>query len=884
MSHTTKIVDMDPLFRIDPITRAITKESASDKTTVVQYDHNSEKFTFSLPRYVEGHDMAECNRVEVHYLTTSGNIGIYEVKDFGVYSEDESLVICTWLLSQNATADTGELSFLVRFACVTEDGTVEYAWNTGIYAGISVQRGLYNAEAIEERNADIIAQWKAELFTDSEAGVTAVESEAEKAVVAINVATNGAIGDIQTAGYNELENIVTTANAKKEEILTSIPEDYATLNADVQESKSLAKSACIATDITNIKEVQWEEGYHYISSTGVYTERAETASSACKLTLPIRVNKGDVIKATVKTATGRAVIAYTNEEQSYYEPLIIGDNVLKEHTYTMTKDGYVVINCRSTIIESSSKIEIVGTKSGELSRFENELTKIKTPNYYSVKSGGSLKALETGKPNLSLEMVVSVDGGESRWFYGSSTRQLACYIDTDGRIALNTNAGNSEKVWFDYNMGEVVHIVFTHESTANVQKVYANGIKIGEKSGVTTSFLDSFTNGGADITLYQKRFWNRVLTDDEVARLYNNGFPTKYKLNENISNGLISNLIAPNILTEGWYDDVQNITVSFSDTVELAETDIFNEYNYIKKHNEKIKALESVITKNIYPDFSVVAKARGCHDCTFIGDYLVSFNKPSDGYTSFLNATTLERENRKVIRFTEPHSSRELELKSCDYKYGKLLVGNGRAIKYDETSYLEQGSKLYVFYNAENWINTDGEITFDNCGTYDIIDISGLGYKVYGFWGQFDDCIFISCNLFNDIYLIQLGKGAVNLGQGTYVEGVTDDRYNGSYTVIKRWHQGGALGDWAGHGGQYYKGHLYIATNETPLCTVYKCVLNDNGSLQFEALNFNVMEGEQLKYRYIDGICIKDDKLYAQPLNVGSTNETNGSIIILSEL
>lgn len=198
MSHNTKITDMDPLFVIDPITRAITKESGS-KTTVIQYDHNSEKFTFSLPRIVEGHDMTECNRVEVHYLTTNGNTGVYEVTDLKVYPEDDSLVVCTWLLSQNATADTGVLSFLVRFSCVAEDGTIEYAWNTSIYAGISVQRGLYNAEAIVEENADILEQWYSRLFSLSDEGVSNVNTARAKALSDITTAKNTALNEIETA-------------------------------------------------------------------------------------------------------------------------------------------------------------------------------------------------------------------------------------------------------------------------------------------------------------------------------------------------------------------------------------------------------------------------------------------------------------------------------------------------------------------------------------------------------------------------------------------------------------------------------------------------------------------------------------------------------------
>ena len=159
MSHKEIIKDMDSIFEIDPVTRQIRNTSPS-KVSVVQYDHNSERFRFSLQRFIEGHDMATCNRAEVHYLTKSGASGVYEITDLAISEEDEDKVACSWLLSQNATNDTGTLAFLLRFSCVAEDGTIDYAWNTGIFSGISITAGMYNAKTIVEQYADVLEQWK----------------------------------------------------------------------------------------------------------------------------------------------------------------------------------------------------------------------------------------------------------------------------------------------------------------------------------------------------------------------------------------------------------------------------------------------------------------------------------------------------------------------------------------------------------------------------------------------------------------------------------------------------------------------------------------------------------------------------------------------------
>ena len=68
MAHN--IIDSDARFSINSVTRQIKNES-KQKTSLMQNDHNSERFGFILDRYIEGHDMSLCNQVEVHYLNSS---------------------------------------------------------------------------------------------------------------------------------------------------------------------------------------------------------------------------------------------------------------------------------------------------------------------------------------------------------------------------------------------------------------------------------------------------------------------------------------------------------------------------------------------------------------------------------------------------------------------------------------------------------------------------------------------------------------------------------------------------------------------------------------------------------------------------------------------
>lgn len=533
-------------------------------------------------------------------------------------------------------------------------------------------------------------------------------------------------------------------------------------------------------------------------------------------------------------------------------------------------------------IENAGKALIIGTNGniepGEV-RIEVDDNGKKL---IGVKNGGSLKSYtfptESSRKNVSVEIYVTInEATKPAWFYGrASTSTIAFYYhNTNKKIRVSTNVGNFETVETDYNLGEKIHIVSTYEYLdGNVTiRAYINGKFIGSKTGNTApvlGFFDEFSNLNIfSISVYGKRVWDRVITEKEVLSLYNNGKPQSYEPSVDLKSNLVSDLNKDGLSKHGWNDSISQSTIQFTNTAELIYDNIIS--------------ARDVINNEIYPDFSYDPSAkRNSHDCTFINDEFVTFSKPSDAAYSvmYINPTNWEVVKKNRVNFTE-ENGRELENKSVDYKFDKLMIGNGRAIKYGETSYLEQGAKLYIFHDASNWrnIETSTEITFDNCGKYDIIDVSGLGFKVYGFWGATDNLVFVSCNLFDDVYLIQLGKGTNNLGNGVFNSTSDINRYNGSYKIINRWHQDNALKEYSGHGGQYYGGSLYIATNNIDECTVYKCDLSGSGKLSFDAIKLDDYDLlNKLKMKYIDGICVKDGIMYAQPLYCNNVMVTTGII------
>ena len=116
----------------------------------------------------------ECTEVRVHYLNVSNKgqewAGVYPVDDLEICTEDENMIVFTWLISQSATQFVGSLNFLIRFDCRT-DNTVDYVWNTAIHSAISISNGMYNGDDIVVEYADILAEWEYRIESVENKGV-----------------------------------------------------------------------------------------------------------------------------------------------------------------------------------------------------------------------------------------------------------------------------------------------------------------------------------------------------------------------------------------------------------------------------------------------------------------------------------------------------------------------------------------------------------------------------------------------------------------------------------------------------------------------------------------------------------------------------------------
>lgn len=183
ISHTHRddiIVDADKDFKfvIDTASRAITSTSTK-KLTLMQYDKKSERYSFEIDREIDGHDLLDCNRVQIHFINIGSNKqkhpGLYKVDDVQVMPSDNKKLTFTWLVSQDATMFDGILSFLVSFECVDEncddiencniEEHILYRWSSNIFKSINITTGMDNNNTIKEMYADELLAWQIEMET-----------------------------------------------------------------------------------------------------------------------------------------------------------------------------------------------------------------------------------------------------------------------------------------------------------------------------------------------------------------------------------------------------------------------------------------------------------------------------------------------------------------------------------------------------------------------------------------------------------------------------------------------------------------------------------------------------------------------------------------------
>lgn len=457
MQHSHVIIDKDNHFIIDPVTRKIQPET-HEKNKLIEGDHNSEKYTFEIPKSIEGHDMSQCNIVQIHYLNVSSDKSkkvedIYEVDDLGVLENKPDTLAFTWTIKETATRYSGLLSFAITFKCTT-DNVVDYAWHTEIRSGITIGTGMNNAETIVETYSDILDKWKKELFSvDGQIQTTARES-----LEAIENAKNNSLASIAQHGTVQVSNEEPTDPNVD---LFINPDETVTISVPEIKDK-------VISDEDTWSSTKINQEFQAVNDKQIASDK-ETAEL-----------KGDVVKSKIIKNTSGSFIQVSDSVEDYLisfnienidaDVIVTGRNLLKKDN----RNNFVKLQ-----LPAETRFTLV--TNGELSEGGNIkfLKTDGTDKWFAIDKGAKISSiiLDSGIQGFT-ELLVKKEGLEYALFvnydgkYEEYKEQVVEHpISSDKISKLKTFNGftlfrNSENV----NMNIEYHATLTNKYLETIKK------------------------------------------------------------------------------------------------------------------------------------------------------------------------------------------------------------------------------------------------------------------------------------------------------------------------------------------------------------------------------------------------------------------------------
>lgn len=487
MAHAHKVYDSDTHFIIDTVTREILNET-SGKTILIQNDHNAERFTFRIPKLVEGHDMSKCNRIEIHYInvdaaTREKSANVYESNDVQNYAENgEEFITFSWLISENATKYVGNLSFCIVFKCTTNEGDVDYRWHSAINSKISIASSINNIEEATEGYSDIIAQWKAELFEAGGNSVVNVNVARDEAIAAIKDEGNAQIQAIQNEGMLQVQNVKDTAQAienSRNQIHVNYMNKAAVISGEIEgEAIVIKDSAKMPFSNLNVygKSTQNKtNGYQLFNALGQQNNafgtaeiaekgRVITVTGAYYVSFPINLIAGENYYVDFKAETddGNYGIRFEYADNSITETLtnpnsfIPEKDVVSVYLYSGTGEEKTVIYKDVQICKGDIALEwenytggvpapnsdypqtIESIENPEISVTNNNLIDLScyssATNYAALINVFDLSAIKKGK---TYTLSVWIDSEvESKAYWNNATKVFG-YLEFDVKTGLN---------------------------------------------------------------------------------------------------------------------------------------------------------------------------------------------------------------------------------------------------------------------------------------------------------------------------------------------------------------------------------------------------------------------------------------------------------------
>lgn len=184
----------------------------------VESDDDVLSLTFSLPRYYDNNEVdLSTFDIHVNYLNANNEGDLYEVNDKSIEGNN---IIFEWLVGRHAVSYHGDVTFNV---CLKEmDGTtVIREFNTTV-ATLPVLRGLETSEAVVQEYADVLEQWKEQLFGAGDTVEQQIKDATDEAITKaseeIKMETANSVSAIKQAEEEAVNNISQTKEQYEEEL------------------------------------------------------------------------------------------------------------------------------------------------------------------------------------------------------------------------------------------------------------------------------------------------------------------------------------------------------------------------------------------------------------------------------------------------------------------------------------------------------------------------------------------------------------------------------------------------------------------------------------------------------------------------------------------
>lgn len=366
---------------------------------VVENDNDSRKLTFSVPRYYDDVDLSKKEAV-VRFVNAASQYDEYKVTDL---TADEDSIKFTWLLSDKALLQCGEVSFDILFWDENN-----YKWHTKA-AKLKVEHGLVETSLyVSQQSYDLFDTWRKEAKKNLDLTIEAKDA-AELAETHAKTSETNAKDSENAAKSSQTAAKTSETNAKASENAALASQNAAKTsetNAANSASAALASQNAAKTSETNAKA---SENAAKSSQTAAKTSETNAKDSE---------NAAKSSQTAAKTSETNAAASEAHAEQSEVNALSSEKAAKTSETNAKTSETN---SSSSATLSKSWAVGGTGTRSGE----DSDNAKYYAQQAQSIAKGAlgyfaTPEALRAAHPTASAGYWAIIGSTNSVWVWDTT--------------------------------------------------------------------------------------------------------------------------------------------------------------------------------------------------------------------------------------------------------------------------------------------------------------------------------------------------------------------------------------------------------------------------------------------------------------------------------